>query len=45
MAGVDGRTVAGRLGHSSAALVLSTYSHFVQVADKTAAERLEAVLG
>jgi integrase len=44
-AGVDVRTVAGRLGHTSAALVLSTYSHFVASSDEAAAERLERFLG
>lgn len=42
--GIDVRTVAGRLGHSNAALVLSTYSHFVQSGDDAAAEALGAIL-
>lgn len=37
-AGVDVRTVAGRLGHANAAVTLSVYSHFLPVADRRAAE-------
>jgi integrase len=43
--GIDVKTVASRLGHSSPALVLRVYSHFIETADQAAAERLEAVLG
>jgi hypothetical protein len=37
-AGVDVRTVAGRLGHSNASITLNTYSHYVRSADEAAAE-------
>lgn len=37
-AGVDVRTVAGRLGHRNAATTLNVYSHFVPEADQDAAE-------
>jgi integrase len=37
-AGVDVRTVAGRLGHRNAATTLNVYSHFVPEADRHAAE-------
>jgi integrase len=40
-AGVDVRTVAGRLGHRNAATTLNVYSHFVPEADQEAA----AILG
>ncbi len=39
-AGVDVRTVAGRLGHRNAATTLNVYSHFVPEADKEAADIL-----
>jgi integrase len=39
-AGVDVRTVAGRLGHRNAATTLNVYSHFVPEADQEAAEIL-----
>ena len=39
-AGVDVRTVAGRLGHRNAATTLNVYSHFVPEADREAAEIL-----
>ncbi len=39
-AGVDVRTVAGRLGHQDAATTLNVYSHFVPEADRQAAEIL-----
>jgi integrase len=45
-AGVDVRTVAGRLGHQDGgALLLRTYGHFVRSTDEAAAARLEGVLG
>jgi integrase len=44
-AGVDVRTVAGRLGHSNAAITLSVYSHYVRSADEAAAAKLEGLLG
>jgi integrase len=37
-AGVDVRTVAGRLGHRNAATTLNVYSHFVPETDREAAE-------
>ena len=37
-AGVDVRTVAGRLGHRSAATTLNVYSHLVPESDREAAE-------
>jgi integrase len=39
-AGVDVRTVAGRLGHRSAMTTLNVYSHFIESADRDAADRL-----
>jgi integrase len=39
-AGVDVRTVAGRLGHRNAVTTLNVYSHFVPQADREAAEIL-----
>jgi integrase len=42
--GTDVRTVAGRLGHSSATTTLQTYSHLIGQADRDAAERLEVLL-
>jgi integrase len=36
--GVDVRTVAGRLGHRNAATTLNVYSHFVEEADREAAD-------
>jgi integrase len=36
--GVDVRTVAGRLGHRNAATTLNVYSHFLEEADREAAE-------
>jgi integrase len=43
-AGVDVRTVAGRLGHRNAATTLNVYSHFVPEADQRAAEVLARLL-
>lgn len=37
-AGVDVRTVAGRLGHPNAATTLNVYAHFLEAADRAAAE-------
>jgi integrase len=45
VAGVDPKTAASRLGHSNPALLFKTYSHYIRSADKTAAERLEGMLG
>lgn len=39
-AGVDVRTVAGRLGHRNAATTLNVYSHFLVEADRQAADVL-----
>ncbi|MGH9154499.1 MAG: tyrosine-type recombinase/integrase [Acidimicrobiales bacterium] len=39
-AGVDVRTVAGRLGHRNAATTLNVYSHFLVEADRDAADVL-----
>jgi len=39
-AGVDVRTVAGRLGHRNPSTTLNVYSHFVPEADKEAADAL-----
>jgi integrase len=36
--GVDVRTVAGRLGHRNAAITLNVYSHFLEEADREAAD-------
>jgi integrase len=43
-AGVDVRTVAGRLGHRSASTTLNVYAHFVHDADEQAAEVLARLL-
>ena len=37
-AGVDVRTVAGRLGHRNAATTLNVYAHFLQQSDRAAAD-------
>lgn len=38
--GVAVRTIAGRLGHANPTVTLRTYAHFLDVADREAAERL-----
>ena len=43
-AGVSVRTVSGRLGHANAATTLGVYAHFVEEADREAAEKLGALL-
>lgn len=43
-AGVDVRTVAGRLGHRNAATTLNVYAHFLEPADRDAAELIGNVL-
>jgi integrase len=43
-AGVDVRTVAGRLGHRDATTTLNVYSHFLPEADRQAAEVLARLL-
>ena len=37
-AGVDVRTIAGRLGHANPAITLKTYAHFLEAGDRRAAE-------
>jgi integrase len=39
-AGIDVRTVSGRLGHANASTTLGTYAHFVGAADRSAADVL-----
>ena len=41
--GVDVRTVAGRLGHRDASTTLNVYSHFIEQADRSAADLLGAL--
>ena len=43
-AGIDVRTVAGRLGHRNASTTLNVYAHFVPSSDRGAAEALEVIL-
>ena len=43
-AGVDVRTVAGRLGHRNASTTLNVYSHFLPEADREAANTLGELL-
>lgn len=42
-AGVDIRTVAGRLGHRNAATTLNVYSHFLESSDRAAADVLGGI--
>jgi len=44
-AGVDVRTVAGRLGHSDPSLTLRVYSHLIEERDRAAASIMGQVLG
>jgi integrase len=44
-AGIDIRTVAGRLGHRNASTTLNVYSHFLPEADRDAADTLGRLLG
>jgi integrase len=44
-AGVDIRTVAGRLGHSDPSLTLRTYAHVLEERDRSAAAVMGRVLG
>ena len=37
-AGIDVRTIAGRLGHANPAITLRTYAHFLESVDRQAAE-------
>ena len=43
-AGVDPRTVGGRLGHARPSVTLDVYSHFMKAADAGAAAHMQAVL-
>ena len=43
-AGVDVRTVAGRLGHRNAATTLNVYAHFLEQTDRTAADIIGRVI-
>jgi integrase len=43
-AGVDVRTVAGRLGHRNAATTLNVYAHFLEQADRGAADVMGRVI-
>jgi integrase len=43
-AGVDVKVIQERIGHSSAAITLSTYTHLMPNAHQRAAERLQALL-
>jgi integrase len=42
--GVGIRTIAGRLGHADPALTLRTYAHWLETADREAADAVESVL-
>ena len=44
-AGVDVRTVAGRLGHRNPSTTLNVYSHFVPESDQKAADALGQIFG
>ena len=44
-AGVNARVISARLGHSTVAFTLDTYSHLLPDADSEAAEKLAAMLG
>lgn len=44
-AGVDVRTVAGRLGHATPTLTMSTYAAFVPAADRAAADTIGRLVG
>ncbi len=43
--GVGIRTIAGRLGHADPSLTLRTYAHWLESADREAADVVEGVLG
>jgi len=45
VSGHDVRTVSGRLGHADAATTLGVYAHFMESADKDAAEFMGELLG
>jgi integrase len=42
--GIDALTVSRRIGHASAVVTLSIYSHLFKETDKTAADAIEAAL-
>jgi integrase len=42
--GIGVRTIAGRLGHANPRVTLRTYAHFLDVADRDAAEKLGAIV-
>lgn len=42
-AGIDIRTVSGRLGHANASTTLDIYAEFVEAADERAADVLDAL--
>lgn len=44
-AGVDVRTVAGRLGHRNAATTLNVYAHFLEESDRDAANLMGDIIG
>lgn len=43
-AGIDVRTVAGRLGHRNAATTLNVYAHFLEQSDRAAADVIGNVI-
>jgi integrase len=43
-AGVDPRTVAGRLGHANPAITMTVYGHFLPEKDRAAADLLDGLL-
>jgi integrase len=43
-AGVDVRTVAGRLGHRNAATTLNVYAHFLEQSDRAAADVMGRII-
>ena len=43
-AGVDVRTVAGRLGHRNASTTLNVYAHFVEQSDRRAADVIGGII-
>jgi integrase len=45
VSGHDVRTVSGRLGHADAATTLGVYAHFIESADKDAADLMGDLLG
>jgi hypothetical protein len=45
VSGTDVKMVASRLGQTNPALLFTTYSHYIESADQTAADRLDALLG